>query len=105
MWLAGRPAPVGLFEFDIKKLRQCGPQYLVAALETVFGCVVVQGVEYRLFVRSEEQGEFGHAATRDGVGDRLASLGGNLVAVAGDLFPDGFGLRPQLDDDATRREK
>lgn len=56
---AGWPAPMRLIDLDFEKLRQCGPQHLVAALEAVFGGVVVQGIENRPFVRSQEQGELG----------------------------------------------
>jgi len=55
---------VWLIDLDIKKLRQRGPQDLVATLQTVMGCVagrmptpraVVQGVEDVLFVRPQER--------------------------------------------------
>ena len=85
-------------EVDVEKMRQSGPEHLIATLEAMFGCVAIQGIENGLLVRSEEQGELGQLAPRDGISDRCPSLRGNLVSVTSDLLADGSCLGAQLSD-------
>jgi hypothetical protein len=87
---------VGLIDLNVEKARQGGAQHLVAALETVFGCVMVQGFENGLFVRSQQQGDLRQSASRDGVGDGCASLRSNFLAVKSDLLANNFGFGPQF---------